>query len=167
MGTTKFYTRNEINRILCGIGVDSWNRFETFLSLIPRLKGENYWYALRIAYERSDNLYHMRGLVKAAFLRTEPGRDALMNSEEREYLKNLPDNITIYRGMTETELQQKDFGISWTLKHEVAEFFAQKYWRNISTNHHKKTVHKLTIDKGEVITFLNDRDEFEIIYIKP
>ncbi len=166
MATTNFLTPMQIQRILWGPGVDSWNRFETFLELVPKLKGRSYWHALGIAYTDSDNLFHYSGLVKAAFLKNKLGREYLMNEEEQNYLKDLPNEITIYRGMTEIELQQKDFGISWTLKKEVAEFFAQKYWRNLSTDQYKKTVHKLTIDKSQVIAFFNDRDEFEIIYIK-
>jgi len=58
-------TKKEINRKLWGFGADSYNRFQTFLSIAPQLKGENYWYSLRIAYESSDNLYNLRGLVKS------------------------------------------------------------------------------------------------------
>ncbi len=88
-----------------------------------------------------------------------------MDSRERNYLKKLPEQIKIYRGMTEQELEGKSFGVSWTLKKEVADFFAFDYWRNTATAHLKKTVHEITINKSDVIAFLNDRREYEIIYI--
>lgn len=155
----------ELDNIIYGIGVDSLNRFPIFLNFAPYLKGKKYWYALRNSYIDSDNLFHYVRLVRAAYLRAEPGRQFLMDSGERNYLKRLPEQITIYRGMTVLELEQKSFGVSWTLKKDMAEFFAYKYARNHATNHLKKTVHEITINKNEVVAFLNGREEFEIIYI--
>ena len=157
---------NEIDNILFGIGVDSFNRFQTFIKLMPKLKGKNYWYALRNSYDTSDNLFKYSRIVKGCFLKDEPQRENLMLPDEIEYLKNLPEQITIYRGMTENELKQKHFGCSWTIKKEVADFFANTYQRNFATKNLKSIVHELTIYKNEVIAFFNDRNEFEIIYIK-
>ena len=157
---------NEIDKILSGIGVNSFNRFETFIKLIPKLNGKSYWYALRHSYVGTDNLFRYSGIIKFCFLKNEPQREYLMLHDEREYLKTLPEQITIYRGMTEDELKQKSFGLSWTLKKEVADFFANDYQRNFATKHLKKVVHEMTINKSEVIAFFNCREEFEIIYIK-
>jgi hypothetical protein len=158
-------TKKQIDSILFGIEVNSWNRFKTFTTYIPILKGKNYWYALRNSYEMSDNLYELSGLVKASFLKDEPFREYLMNTKERNYLKGLPETMKIFRGMTEKELKSKSFGISWTLKKEVAEFFINEYQRNYSTNNLKKVVHEIIINKNQILAFLNDRKEFEIIYI--
>jgi hypothetical protein len=158
---------NEIDNILYGIGIDSLNRFQTFVRLIPKLKGKSYWYALRNSYDSSDNLFEYAGFVKNCFLKNEPQREFLMLPDEIEYLKNLPEQIKIYRGMTENELKGKNFGCSWTLKKEIADFFANTYQRNTATKNLKKVVHEITIDKNEVIAFFNSRNEFEIIYIKP
>jgi len=159
-------TENEIDDILFGIGVDSFNRFQTFIKLIPKLKGKSYWYALRNSYDMSDNLFEYSAIVKGCFLKDEPQRECLMQSNEMEYLKNLPEQITIYRGMTENELKQKSFGCSWTLEKDIAEFFANTYQRNFATKHLKKIVHEMNINKSEVIAFFNNRNEFEIIYTK-
>jgi hypothetical protein len=159
--------RKQIDSILFGIGVSSWNRFHTFFLMKGELKGKNYWYALRNSYDCSDNLYKAAPMVKAAFLSKEPGREYLMSKKERDYLTNLPDRITIYRGMTEKELKKESFGVSWTLKKEVAEFFANTYIRNFDTRKLKKCVYELTINKNDVIAFFNERKEFEIIYIHP
>lgn len=159
-------TKKEIDGILFGIGVNSYNRFPTFLNLIPKLIGKYYWYALRNSYDMSDNLFDYRNDIKLAFLSKEPQREFSMTSKERKYLKELPEKITIYRGMTESELKQNEFGCSWSLKKEVAEFFACTYQRNFATRNFKKKVHELTINKSEVIAFFNERKEFEIIYLK-
>lgn len=157
--------KKQIDSILFGIICNSYNRFYVFLKMVPRLKGKYYWYALRNAYDSSDNLYHIKEIVKGSFAKDEPERQSLMSKEEREYLTGLPEHITIYRGMTEVEYKSGDFGISWTLKKEVAEFFMHTYLRNHSTNHLKKVVHELVINKSDVIAFFNERQEFEIIYI--
>jgi hypothetical protein len=141
-------------------------KFQVFLAIKPLLKGKLYWYALRNGYDCSDNLFHYRKDIKLAFTCKEPEREYLMNLKERRFLENLPERITIYRGMTENELKQKSFGCSWTLKKEVAEFFANTYQRNYATNYLEKVVYELTINKSEVIAFFNQREEFEIIYIK-
>lgn len=158
-------TEEEIDNKLLGFGVNSFNRFETFINLIPQLSGKSYWYALRNSYENSDNLYKYRKMVKNCFLKNEPQKEYLMSPEENEYLNSLPEQITIYRGMTEKELRSKDFGCSWSLKKERAEFFAYTYLRNFDTRHLSKTVHEMTINKSDVVAFFNERDEFEIIYI--
>lgn len=144
------------------LGVTRW---QVFLALSPILEGRLYWQALGIAYIASDNLYHYRHDVRFAFLKCEPEREQLMTKQERDYLAALPDQITIYRGMTREELSQKSFGISWTLKREQAEFFANEYPRNYATNHLERVVHELIINKSEVIAFFNGAAEFEIIYI--
>ncbi len=158
-------TKKEIRDILWGIGCNSWNRYETFLTIASKLEKENYWYGLRIAYEGSDNLYIQKKNVYRAFSKNEPCKNALMSKEERKYLKSLPDQITIFRGMTELELKSKNFGVSWTLKKEVAQFFSETYQRNYSTKHLPKTIHSIDIEKSKVVAFFNKIKEFEIIYL--
>ena len=65
------------------------------------------------------------------------------------------------------ESKSGNHGISWTLKQDVAEFFAHAYIRNHATCGLKKTVTELVINKKDVIAFFNGREEFEIIYIPP
>ena len=143
------------------------NRIQAFLSISPLLKGRLYWYALRQTYDCCDNLFDYRNDVKMSFRSEEPERQVLMNKKERDYLQNLPEQITIYRGMTEQEYKSGIFGVSWTLRYETAEFFAETYIRNFATNHLTKVVHELVVNKSEVIAFFNERKEFEIIYIQP
>ena len=79
--------------------------------------------------------------------------------------KSTPEKVGIYRGMTKIELKSGEFGISWTLDKEKAEFFAYTYVRNTSTNLLPKTVHKIIVDKKDIIAYFNGRKEQEIIYI--
>ena len=49
-----------------------------------------------------------------------PERYAIMTENERAVLADLPDEVTVWRGDTD------DPGWSWTLKREVAEWFARQ-----------------------------------------
>lgn len=157
-------TRDEIDRIL--LEADSFSRINVLIEILPQLSGGDYWYALGFGYQICDNLGNYSSLLRELFLSDEPERSELMTSEEKDYLDNLPEEFTIYRGMTKIEQQSNNFGLSWTLKKDTAEFFANNYGRNFSTEHMEKTVHQLTVKKKDVIAFFDDRDEDEIIYIQ-
>jgi len=157
--------KSQAQSIIYGIGVNSFNRFQAFLEILPMLKGKAYWQTLRNAYQSSDNLYGFRGLVRAAFSRPEPHRESLMTKKERNRLHELPERFTIYRAMTREEFRSGKFGVSWTLNREIAEFFATQYQRNIATKHKENIIHKLEISKANAVALFEDRNEFEIIYL--
>jgi hypothetical protein len=139
--------------------------FQIFLSIKPILKGKLYWETLREAYTISDNLFIYRHDLKVAFMSEEENRDSLMSKKEIKILNNLPDKVKIYRGVTTDEIENNDFGLSWSLNREVAEFFAFKYRRNYDTSSSLKTVIELEVDKNEIIAYFHDREEAEIIYL--
>jgi hypothetical protein len=113
----------------------------------------------------SDNLFNHRYDLHAAFSSDEINRDSLMSKKELTALNNLPDKVKIYRGITTDEIDSKSFGLSWSLKKEVAEFFAFKYRRNYDTSSSLKTVIEIEVDKNEIIAYFQDREEEEIIYL--
>ena len=88
-----------------------------------------------------------------------------MTKEEQMFLKNLPDKVKIYRGMTKAEKESGYFGVSWTLRKKVAEFFCNDYGRNYDTRDEEKIVHWLLINKKDIIAVIQDRKEEEVIYI--
>lgn len=153
-----------VDGILFGPGVSSFNRFDAFLSIRDKLQGKLYWYALRAAYQDSDNLFGNPS-VKTAFTENEASREYLMNTRERKYLSALPDQLTIFRGMTIAEFESGNWGISWTLRERVAKNIIQSV-RNFETNHLPKTIHQISIAKDSVIAYFSGRKEYEIIYIK-
>lgn len=141
------------------------SKFQAFLAIKPVLKGKFYWYALRQAYDLSDNLFLYRTDVKLAFCSDDPFREFLMNCSERKVWAKLPPRVTIYRGMTAKELEGKIYGVSWTLSRQKAEYFARQYPRNYAVNHLEKVVHKKVVSKNKIVAFFNERLEEEIIYI--
>lgn len=150
------------NRILM---CSSFDRFKTFLEIKDLLNDKDYWKILSDAYTGSDNLYRLKAEVKASFLEDRPYKEYLMKEEDRKVFKSLPEKLKIYRGMTVEEYESGDFGVSWTLSKERAEFFAYTYGRNFSTDNKLKTVHQLEVSKVEILAYFGDRNEQEVIYI--
>jgi hypothetical protein len=143
----------------------SFDRFQTFLKIKDQLNDKDYWRTLADAYTGSDNLYYLKEEVKEAFLENRSHREFLMTRKELKIYNSLPENITIYRGMTVEELESGDFNVSWTLLKERAEFFAFKYGRNFSTEGKPKVVHQLEVMKVDILAYFHERNEQEVIYI--
>ena len=77
----------------------------------------------------------------------------LMGQENYEVYENLPDTFVVYRGLQENA---REDGLSWTLSKDVAEWFASRFEND-------GEIIEKTAYKTEVIAYLNDRDEEEII----
>lgn len=154
-----------IDDIIFGIGVDSMNRFPTFLSVKKNLTPALYWYGLGSAYISSDNLYIYRNQVRRCFSSKLPERENVMTTRERKKIESLPDTLTIYRGMTVLEAESERYGVSWTMSLKVAKFFRDIYRRNYSTNGLSRTIVSLNIDKKDIVAHFNGRKEKEIIFL--
>lgn len=144
----------------------SFDRFQTFLKIKDQLNDKDYWRTLADAYTGSDNLYHLKEEVKDVFLEDRSHREFLMTKKELKIYNSLPENLTIYRGMTVEEHESGNFNVSWTLLKERAEFFAFKYGRNFSTEGKPKVVHQLEVLKVEILAYFHERNEQEVIYIQ-
>lgn len=84
----------------------------------------------------------------------------LMSKEELEYYKSLPDNLTLYRGVS---IGRTDIGLSWTDDKEKAEWFEHRF-----ENWHEddgKRGHLLTVTcpKRYALAYFNSRNEKEIV----
>lgn len=151
---------------------DSYSRINDYYELIsayPKaFSPKEYWYGLRSAYTLSDNLYESKDLVNKLFTANIPNKEYLMNPEERLILKNLEKNVTIYRGMSIKEFENggnhpSKFGLSWTLSKGTAEFFANKYIRNIATQQYDRKVVTKVVSKDKILAYFADRKEEEVI----
>lgn len=79
-------------------------------------------------------------------------KEILMNPAERAIYDSLPDSVTAYRGCKSAKGIK---GLSWTLSRDVAEFFKDRFG--------KGKLYQAQINKADVIAYLNDRDEHEVI----
>jgi hypothetical protein len=78
----------------------------------------------------------------------------------------LPKIVTMYRGTVEAELETDDFefGISWTLSHERAVFFASKHCR-FRVCDSTPIILSARVNRDELAGMLTERKEDEVLFI--
>lgn len=82
--------------------------------------------------------------------------NTLMTDEEREYLHSSKDMLTLYRGVTSYNMENKT-AMSYTDKEETAKWFARRFPSDV------RQVWKIQIPKSKVIAYYNNRDEHEFV----
>jgi hypothetical protein len=146
------------------------NNLEEVIKLhYDNISDEIYWKIIGHCYTNSE-LGHSNSEVIAGYLNNpRPERHYLMNVEERAFLAEVPEQLTIYRGCSIAEIESNKLRYSWTLDIKVAEFFAYKYTRAIDEKNKcndmsKYDVIERVINKDEIVAYFNGRDESEILY---
>lgn len=83
-------------------------------------------------------------------------KEKLMNEEEREIIANLPDKVTVYRGVTSHNKSRKK-AFSWSTDRKVAEWFADRFQTGTGE------VWTLTVPKERILCSFEGRNEHEVI----
>ena len=95
-------------------------------------------------------------MIKKWFKRAH--KDKLMSEKELEVYNNLPETVTIYRGVTSYNNKKKK-AVSWTLDREVAEWFANRFDTNTGE------VWEQNVNKDQILCYFEEEDEV-IVEIK-
>lgn len=77
-----------------------------------------------------------------------------VNKEDKEYFDSLPQVLTVYRGVS----KGSEKGLSWTLSHDKAVWFANRF-----SLQKKNTVYIGKVKKEDIFCYTNDRNENEVI----
>lgn len=85
-------------------------------------------------------------------------KEKLMDKDELRAYQELPESITIFRGVSEIN-KRRIKGLSWTTDYEVAKMFAGRY----SGYSKGGTIYQATIAKKYVYAFFMCREESEVI----
>ena len=135
--------------------------FNVFNYFHERISDEDYWYMVSRCYT-STSFSSMDYEFIYKFLNSKrKKREYMMIEDERLFLKNLPEQVEVYRGCSKNEIKSKKFRFSWTLSEEVAKYFAFKY-----KNYNKDNdVIKKVVSKSKIIAYLNEREEQEVIIL--
>lgn len=80
----------------------------------------------------------------------------LMTPEDYQYYKNLPDQITVWRGVG---VGRTKYGLSWTDDEEKAKWFMNRW----NAAGEQGTMLRATVDKKDVVAYFNTRNEKEIL----
>ncbi|OWM01252.1 hypothetical protein B7435_16965 [Mycolicibacterium peregrinum] len=145
----------------------NWSRFiylherpyrpHAFAAISTELTDESYWEHLSSIWTDAENIVQDHTLWTS--LLKEPGRlstrHLMMNDEERKRLDQLPDEVTVYRGVNHGA---HDHGMSWTADPAVAHRFALRFG-----GHGQPQVLTGRVRKSDVIAYLHGRNEDEIL----
>lgn len=88
--------------------------------------------------------------------------EILMGESDYKYYQNLPDKLTIYRGIIDDDDEAYINSLSWTLNIDVAVRFANKYRNTYGRSH----LYRAEIRKPCVFAYFSDRNE-ETVIVNP
>jgi hypothetical protein len=129
-------------------------RLDAFVKIAQDLPDEKYWSLLGSIWTDTENAWQNLDTWKELFGSNRPKRQSLMDWDEQLALSSLSDTVKIYRGCQEGINED---GISWTLKRDKAEWFANRFSND-------GIVLEKEISKSDIIAVFTGRNEFEVIY---
>ncbi len=127
-----------------------------FLSLINNyLNEESFANLLKDCYTETEfpNRDVNVSVKKIKDMFEKANKDFLMEESEKDFLKNLDDEITIYRGFFSNEYYK---ALSWTLDFEKAKFFATRF-------SDEGSIYQANIKKENIYAYFDCRNEKEVI----
>lgn len=122
---------------------------------------KEYWENLKYVYIMQDYQQIPYELFKSLFNSERSQRECFMDSDERLFLENLPEQINIYRGGAKEEIKS-GYGISWTLNKNIAKKFVDRK-KHLAQD--EMVILQLEISKSKVVAYFKERNEEEIIYL--
>jgi len=114
-----------------------------------------FWPTLSSVWTDSENIRENYDEWVWLWESTAPNRDLVMTDEEKSELANLPEKITIYRGIKVPE-PNDPHGMSWTIDRDKAIWFANRLGGN-------GVLFTATIEKSKVLAHILRRGESEIV----
>ncbi len=155
--------------------MDRDKRFELFIALYEATLKNDLILAFKVfkeAYCASDNIYKQINNCQFTFYLNrfinsvqKQGVDflKLMNEEEKKYYNKLPNQFKIYRGLSQEEVNSKNYGISWSLSEEKAKEYIYFDKNNVEKGK-GRLVHRV-IAKKDVLTVFSVHSIKEIIFL--
>jgi hypothetical protein len=135
---------------------------DLFFKIHKHLDDKSYWILLGNCYTNSYMGFDDTFILKLLFTSKREHREFLMNEEERKQFELLPEELKIYRGCSKAEIESKKYRFSWTLNKDVANFFANEYYRNEGVD---CGILELVVKKECLLAYFIGRQEEEVLYI--
>jgi hypothetical protein len=131
-------------------------RLEALLELTELVDDTTYWGLVGDVWSDSENIHENFDEWDELLRYPRPGREAMMDDEERAALADMDDVITVYRGF-EQDLNEE--GWSWTTDRRKAAWFARRFAQEDDC----PSVLVGEVNKGAVLAYLMGRGESEVI----
>lgn len=131
----------------------------TWLSFVePYLSEIDFAECLEIAWTEQENPNMDVNVSTATAIKwfKKADKKALMDEEDYEYWGNLPETVTLYRGVARN---RKKYGISWTDDKEKAIWFKNRW----ATEEESGRLLKVVVNKKHCLCYLDSRGEKEIV----
>jgi hypothetical protein len=129
-------------------------RVEAFIKIADKLSDTDYWKLLSAVWIDTENQYAYLEEWKKLLATKRPNRHYMMDEEDDNILRSLPELVTIYRGC---QKRLNEDGLSWTLDKSKAEFFANRFGK-------KGIILERKIPKSDIVAVLTGRGESEVIW---
>lgn len=131
-------------------------RLDAFAEIADNMNDQTYWSLLADIWIGTENLHAHQDQWCKFMLADRPGREHLMDADDRKVYDALGDTVTIYRGASTNGTL---IGPSWTLQRETAEWFAKRLLRD------DDTAYLLTVDcpKDLIVAYFGGRNEVEVV----
>jgi hypothetical protein len=129
-------------------------RIEAFQEIQHLLSDTAYWKLLADIWTDTENQWQNYEEWKELIGSERGSRHYLMNEEDDQILRSLPDEVIIYRGC---QKGINENGLSWTLDKSKAEFFAKRLGKD-------GIVLEKKISKLDIIAVFTGRNEAEVIW---
>jgi len=133
-------------------------RLQAFIDCHKLLPDMQYWKLLSEIWIDSENIWQNLPTWKKLLKSKRKHKHFFMNKYEINFLKKMPDTITVYRGCTSG---LNEGGLSYTTLESKAIWFANRFGESKG----KSKVIERQVQKSEVFAYINGRKENEIILI--
>jgi hypothetical protein len=119
------------------------------------LPDAKYWSLLSSIWTDTENGWQNIEQWRELFGSSRPSRNFLMDEDEQFAFDNLGDKFTVYRGCQEG---LNEDGISWTLKREKAQWFANRFQDD-------GVILEKAVTKQDAVALFIGRNESEVVII--
>lgn len=133
-------------------------RTDWFDEFAGRMDDKTYWRLLGELWVDQENPEDFVEEWQVRFASPRPGREEIMQPEEREALAALPDEIEVFRA----DIGAAPWGPSWTMIEEVARWFAGRYSPEAPA-----TLYRGRVRREDVLAHFTRREEAEIVVARP
>jgi hypothetical protein len=131
-------------------------RFEALTNIADSLTDIEFWDAVCLVWMDSENIRQHQDEWDELLRSDRPGRENMMDDEERAALAALPDVIDVYQGHTD----ERDDGWSWTTDRNKAIWFGHRF-ANLEQAEARMTTGM--VRREDITAYLLGRGESEVL----
>jgi hypothetical protein len=131
-------------------------RAQALAAIADRATDAYYWELLTRVWMDSENIPEEADLWAELLADERPGREHMMDDDERAALAALPDVVTVYQGHT----TERDDGWSWTTRLATAAWFADRF---ADMEDDEAVVTTGTVRREHITAYLLGRNEYEVL----